>query len=524
MAVVQVNENTLDFILNNKTDNFSPFNEISLLKCKKIYYIDMNDNYILLDEGEFSLKFVVNDQLALDPKQNVVQFNIGVISSNTGSTSGHSFIKLEVDAKFLILPIVAKVWQSLDDEIGLIKGFRVEDYTFEEGQTLETLNEILNPYITNMTVQIYSITVNGKQLNLINGKAVKRIINGFITYEVVEKPTDEIPDYTTISFKENAGQYQAMRINFNKLDTQPTDVYKDGVFVATYTNQGLCSISDSQVALSGTYTMEFRGEGKIEIGDENVIETLPQNSSSTPVWKVGGGITAITFGKNYGNCIGTGFCSISSQSFVFFIPSFITQIKPTAILSGNYYGGFRVQTTNLIYDSRDNCNAIIETATNTLLVGCTNTAIVEGIEKIGKSSLNGCAKTELVLSSTVKEIGMASLSMTTLTNIVLNEGLQTIKERAFENCTALNNVIIPKSVIQIDKQAFSSNTTQYLTALTTMTFNQSETDVITFGTNVFKKKKATNMTIYHYGCPSVLDYNWSGDNITPTFVDLREQQ
>lgn len=43
---------------------------------------------------------------------------------------------------------------------------------------------------------------------------------------------------------------------------------------------------------------------------------------------------------------------------------------------------------NAIYDSRENCNAIIETATNTLIIGCRNTTIPSSITTIGNDAFN----------------------------------------------------------------------------------------------------------------------------------------
>lgn len=45
-----------------------------------------------------------------------------------------------------------------------------------------------------------------------------------------------------------------------------------------------------------------------------------------------------------------------------------------------------VHPDNRFYDSRDNCNAIIETATNTLLTGCKNTIIPNSVTSIGMSA------------------------------------------------------------------------------------------------------------------------------------------
>ena len=49
-----------------------------------------------------------------------------------------------------------------------------------------------------------------------------------------------------------------------------------------------------------------------------------------------------------------------------------------------------VAGSNPKYDSRGNCNAIIESATNTLILGCMNTVIPNSVTTIGSSAFSGC--------------------------------------------------------------------------------------------------------------------------------------
>ena len=48
-----------------------------------------------------------------------------------------------------------------------------------------------------------------------------------------------------------------------------------------------------------------------------------------------------------------------------------------------------VENSNAVYDSRENCNAIIETPTNTLIVGCKKTFIPNNVRKIEYLSCEG---------------------------------------------------------------------------------------------------------------------------------------
>ena len=62
-----------------------------------------------------------------------------------------------------------------------------------------------------------------------------------------------------------------------------------------------------------------------------------------------------------------------------YIPASVTEIKKDAFLRCHSVTSMVVDPANTVYDSRDNCNAIIETATNTLWYGCRNTVIPDGV-------------------------------------------------------------------------------------------------------------------------------------------------
>lgn len=80
-----------------------------------------------------------------------------------------------------------------------------------------------------------------------------------------------------------------------------------------------------------------------------------------------------------------------------------------------------VEAGNPVYDSRENCNALIETSTSTLLTGCKNTVIPQGVASIGMSAFSLCQKlTSITIPSSVKSIGQgAFVYCTGLTSITV---------------------------------------------------------------------------------------------------------
>ena len=116
-----------------------------------------------------------------------------------------------------------------------------------------------------------------------------------------------------------------------------------------------------------------------------------------------------------------------------------------------------VASGNPIYDSRDNCNAIIETASNTLLAGCKSTVIPNTVIAIGKAAFSGCKYlTNVELGNSVTTIGeYAFVNCSSLTNVEFGNSLTTIGDCAFEGCSSLTEITLPNSLISISDGAFA---------------------------------------------------------------------
>ena len=140
------------------------------------------------------------------------------------------------------------------------------------------------------------------------------------------------------------------------------------------------------------------------------------------------------------------------------IPNSVTSIGDFAFYYCTGLTSVIVENGNTVYDSRDNCNAIIETATNTLIAGCKNTTIPNSVTSIGNCAFEGCTGlTSLTIPNSVTSIGeYAFYGCTGLTSVTIPNSVTSIEYAAFSSCTGLTSLTIPNSVTSIGSWAFVS--------------------------------------------------------------------
>ena len=115
------------------------------------------------------------------------------------------------------------------------------------------------------------------------------------------------------------------------------------------------------------------------------------------------------------------------------IPGSVTSITSAFY---NCYGlkSITVDSNNTVYDSRDSCNAIIETLSNTLIVGCETTVIPNSVTEIGSAAFDG---------------------RKWMKSITIPNSVTTIGEVAFRDCSKLASLTIGSNVTDIGTLAFS---------------------------------------------------------------------
>ena len=146
-------------------------------------------------------------------------------------------------------------------------------------------------------------------------------------------------------------------------------------------------------------------------------------------------VTSFSSGAFYGI---DGFTSLS-------ISKNVISIKGEAFASSGLTS-IIVDEDNTVYDSRNNCNAIIETATNTLIAGCKNTSIPNNVKAIGS----------VTIPSGVTSIGnWAFGECGSLTSLAIPNGVTSIGSFAFCYCGGITSLSLPNSLTSLGEMAFA---------------------------------------------------------------------
>lgn len=158
------------------------------------------------------------------------------------------------------------------------------------------------------------------------------------------------------------------------------------------------------------------------------------------------------------------------------IPNSVTSLYNNPFYSSAKIESVMVEEGNPVYYSENNC--VIQQATNTLVIGCKNSVIPEGIETIGPFAFGQCGLTQmpeipssvttigdhaflscndygsLVIPETVTHFGQEAFIFGRFSTITVPHTIDTIPYRMFGMCQWAGEVTIPETISQIGELAF----------------------------------------------------------------------
>jgi len=255
----------------------------------------------------------------------------------------------------------------------------------------------------------------------------------------------------------------------------PWNSYRDNIENVVF-EEGVTSIGNFAICKCSGLTSVSIANSVTSIGEHAFDRCLGLISINIP-----NSITSIGRYAFYG-C--SGLTSIT-------IPNSVTTIGKGAFADCSAITSIKVQEENTKYDSREDCNAIIETASNTLVVGCKSSVIPNNVTSIGESAFENCSGlTSIIIPNSVTSIEKDAFEdCRDLTSLSLGENVKSIGVRAFNQCTALTSISIPNSVTSIETDAFDD-----CTALTSI-YSYIENPTNNTGAN-FDSSNYSNATLY----------------------------
>ncbi len=184
-----------------------------------------------------------------------------------------------------------------------------------------------------------------------------------------------------------------------------------------------------------TYTVS---DGKASIGTYSSRAAIPASTTGAIVvpHTLGGyPVTSVGYYAFY-------YCSdLTSVT----IPDSVTSVGYDAFIGCTNLASIVVNDANPVYDSRNNCNAIIHTASNELLVGCKNTTIPNSVTSIRDNAFEDCTGlTSIAIPNSVTAIGPSAFSQCTgLTSINIPDSVTWMENNTFYGCSSLTSATIP---------------------------------------------------------------------------------
>ena len=242
--------------------------------------------------------------------------------------------------------------------------------------------------------------------------------------------------------------------NFTNNKTELAVTYQ-GFYTSSAAYSGKVVIPESVTYDGNTYSVTSIGEDAFCYCRGLTEVTIPESVTSIDLWAFEGcnGLTELT------------------------IPGSVTSIGNAAFSGCSGLEKITVENGNPIFDSREDCNAIIETSSNKLIIGCQNTIIPNSVTSIGFCAFEDCSSlTEITIPNSVTSIvDYAFYGCTGLTELTIPNSVTYIGFNTFEGCSGLTELTIP------NRTSISSSAFRGCSGLTEVTIG----NIVTIGERAF---------------------------------------
>ena len=141
-----------------------------------------------------------------------------------------------------------------------------------------------------------------------------------------------------------------------------------------------------------------------------------------------------------------------------YISKDVKKIEPDMLAVLDNLTTIVVDEDNPYYDSRDNCNAVIDSQTNELIIGCQRTVIPAGITGIGVYAFYGRSGLKsITIPYSISYISECAFEYCyNLVDVKMTSGIRHIGARAFAGCVSLMDVWVPEEIAEVQEGAFES--------------------------------------------------------------------
>ena len=125
------------------------------------------------------------------------------------------------------------------------------------------------------------------------------------------------------------------------------------------------------------------------------------------------------------------------------IPSSLVSLQGQPFFSCGSLRSINVSTGNPIFDSRDNCNAIIKTKENELVVGCVGTTIPNSVKTIGSHAYGTATLREIIIPDNIDSIAdYAYSSVKNIEKITIGKGLRVLGQSCFAQSSEIKSITV----------------------------------------------------------------------------------